>query len=311
MQELQSQGADGFVYKTSLKFTKNVIDNIIKEIYKLEELGHSSPSGRTFKLNKGFHSVNLLDKNNGILDKSFFLKLLVSRIQEIMFNHFQNKNTGINYVNKLGALNITEFWCNILRVGDYNIPHNHPNCDISGNFYLNTIDPTKKTHSTDGALIFIKDSSYNYYDFCNDNELSSFTVIPAVNDGIIFRSWKRHFVLPHFTNEDRIGIAFNARYENNYSYDKIYPKPYWLPIKYSYIIKESDYDKVNKCVKIPFNISSWFDNVFTPQLKDNHTLYIRISVNEENPIGKNINLTYEQLKNIIHLYPNGFNNFFI
>ena len=40
-------------------------------------------------------------------------------------------------------------------------------------------------------------------------------------------------------NFKRIGIAFNCRLVNSYSYDNIYPIPYWLPIKYMYKINKN------------------------------------------------------------------------
>ena len=56
-------------YGTSLKFNDKTLSNIIKEIYSLEGEGkYSSQSGRTFKIHKGFHSVNILDPKYGILE---------------------------------------------------------------------------------------------------------------------------------------------------------------------------------------------------------------------------------------------------
>ena len=33
-------------------------------------------------------------------------------------------------------------------------------------------------------------------------------------------------------------IAFTAVLDNNYSYDMIYPTPYWLPFKFSCVLNE-------------------------------------------------------------------------
>jgi hypothetical protein len=66
------------------------------------------------------------------------------------------------------------------------------------------------------------------------------TIIPKPNQGIVFNSFHKHIVMPHFSDEDRIGVAFNARYDNTFNYDKIYPIPYWLPVCYNYKIKKED-----------------------------------------------------------------------
>ena len=39
-------------------------------------------------------------------------------------------------------------------------------------------------------------------------------VTPQKNCGIIFRSYKTHVVLPHYSDEDRIVISFNININN-------------------------------------------------------------------------------------------------
>ena len=59
-----------FIHQCSLNFNSVKLKDIIKEIYQLEaENKYSSNSGRTFKINKGFHSVNIIDPKYGILEK--------------------------------------------------------------------------------------------------------------------------------------------------------------------------------------------------------------------------------------------------
>lgn len=227
------------IYNTSLEFNKQTLQTIINEIYSIEnEKIYSSESGRTFKINKGFHSVNLMDPKYDIFSKYPHIKILCSRIQELLTNHF--KTSKINWVdNEYGKLNIVEIWINILRITDYNIPHNHAHYDISGNFYLQT--NKKKTCDTDGSLIFLSKNSHHYY-LPQTVETSGSVpmIIPKPNQGIVFNSFHKHIVMPHFSDEDRIGVAFNARYDNTFNYDKIYPIPYWLPVYYNYKIKKED-----------------------------------------------------------------------
>ena len=238
-----------FIHECSLNFNDTKLNDIINEIYELEKEGkYNSTSGRTFKINKGFHSVNIIDPKYGILEKYENIKILCSRIQEILMN--QLKTQQINWVdNSYGTLKIKEIWINILRITDYNIPHNHPNCDISGNFYLKTI--TRKCCETDGNLLFLNKSNHNYFLPSNiQKPSSSTTLIPEKNVGVIFNSYHKHIVLPHFSDEDRIGLAFNAVYDPEWNYDKIYPIPYWLPLEYTYIIKEDDIEENKNIINI-------------------------------------------------------------
>ena len=98
-----------------------------------------SSDSRTFRLNKGFHSCNLFEKE--ILEKYENIKILVSRVQELLYNYFCVEN-NIDFTIAPQLLRIKEIWFNILRTGDFNTVHNHPNCFISGNFYLKV--PTRK-----------------------------------------------------------------------------------------------------------------------------------------------------------------------
>ena len=83
------------------------------------------------------------------------------------------------------------------------------------------------------------------------NETNALTIKPIVNLGVIFQSHLRHIVYPRFSNEDRIGIAFNAEIDYTYHYDKLYPTPYWCPINYSLKIDKSIIE--DKQINIIFN----------------------------------------------------------
>lgn len=231
------------IYNTNLQFNNETLSKIIKEIYELENDKNKKyhSIGRTFIVNKGFHSCNLLDKSKVNLENFEYLKLLISRIQELLYNYFEAGDINFN-VDIPGCLQISEIWVNILRQGDYNLPHNHANYDISGNFYLQTLNKEDKLNDKDGSLMFLNYDSVHHYlpKEIDPNEGISKFVIPGPNQGVIFRSHQKHIVFPHFSNKDRIGIAFNAKYVPTFTYDDIYPTPYWLPIRYNHVIKQED-----------------------------------------------------------------------
>jgi len=271
-----------FIHECSLNFNDTKLNDIINEIYQLEKEGkYNSKSGRTFKINKGFHSVNIIDPKYKILEKYENIKILCSRIQELLMNYL--KTNQINWVdNCYGTLKIKEIWINILRITDYNIPHNHPNNELSGNFYLKTI--TKKCCETDGSLIFLNKSNHHYYlpeEVQNSGSVT--TIYPKKNLGIIFNSYHKHIVMPHFSDEDRIGVAFNAVYDPEWNYDKIYPIPYWLPLEYTYIIQKEDIEEDKNIINIKF--------------KNEIILHNRINknINLKNYIGKTFLISKENM----------------
>ena len=199
-------------YRCNLNFNPETIAKIIFQIYELEndpdKKYHSV--GRTFKINKVFHSCNILEKYEE-------LRIMVSRIQELLYNHFSTEDITFTKI-KHGCLKINELWINILRLTDYNIPHNHCNHDISGNFYLQV--NKKKNLDTDGALSFIHYDSV-HFKLPSDIEPNNCPmIVPAENLGIIFRSHLKHVVLPHF-----------SRLKNVLLLPRLKKRPRWEKIK--------------------------------------------------------------------------------
>jgi len=229
------------IYHADLNFNEKTLKRIIEIIYELENDPDKiySSEGRTFKLKNGFHSINILDKKFGLMEKYEELNLMVSRIQEILFTEFTDRNLFCT-LKYSGEIFINEIWINILRIEDYNNPHTHTNCLLSGNFYLSVPKDISKTEGyKPGYLCWIgNDSKHLNCPFDMENRLH--LTEPIINKGVIFQSDMRHQVLPHFSKEDRIGCAFNSSYVNNYTYDDLYPVPYWLPLKYNKIIKEEN-----------------------------------------------------------------------
>ena len=218
-------------YQTNLNFTESTYANILQNIYAMETTKNNpySSDSRTFHLHKGFHSCNLLEGD--ILKKFTHLSLAVSRVQELLYNYFSTKYIDFNKTPN-AYLHITEIWFNILRRGDANMPHSHPNCHVSGNFYLQVPPPESRLHNLDGALVFIKTDNHNFYlPFSVGSQEGQANIIkPSVGHGILFQSHEKHVVLPHFSDTDRIGLAFNAVcVQRPGVYRSLKPTPYWMP----------------------------------------------------------------------------------
>jgi uncharacterized protein (TIGR02466 family) len=245
MVNFQVINVDG-IYNCDLGFNQATLDKMVKQIYELEndENKKFHSAGRTFQIKNGFHSCNILNPELGVMEKYKELNLLVSRIQEILFTEFNDSKLFCTF-NSMGEIYIKELWINILRIEDYNNPHTHPNNHLSGNFYLkvpNDMDSTKGTKYSPGynpgQLLWITQTNQNTCSFHPPTPIHS--TKPTENKGVIFESHMPHQVLPHFSKDDRIGCAFNSVYKEDYSYDDLYPIPYWLPLKYDVEIKKEN-----------------------------------------------------------------------
>lgn len=104
-----------------------------------------------------------------------------------------------------------EGWINVNGRGGYNAPHDHPGFAWSGCYYVKVPDGAKgdsgkiefldprtnaRVPTVDGAACF----------------LDTRKVKPEAGLLVLFPSYLRHWVYPNDEDEDRISIAFNARF---------------------------------------------------------------------------------------------------
>src|SRR5215475_14974280 len=104
-------------------------------------------------------------------------------------------------------------WAVIMRPGDYNVPHVHPDAHVSGVYYvevpdLSAADPDEAEPG--GSLVFLDPrSSANMFHIKDRRHTES--CVPAAGSLLIFPSYHMHAVFPYRGAGERISVAFNAR----------------------------------------------------------------------------------------------------
>ena len=103
-------------------------------------------------------------------------------------------------------------WANVLREGEYNTLHTHPNAVWSGVYYVNGNEKLDdKPFSGKLELIDPRPGASTHY-----NEHSTLygrcLLSPIAGQVVIFPSWLQHQVHPYFGKTPRISIAFNVNY---------------------------------------------------------------------------------------------------
>lgn len=106
-------------------------------------------------------------------------------------------------------LYVNNIWININSKGTFNRPHIHPDCLLSGVYYVSTPKDC-------GGISFLhpaKNQQYHIEDgiveeFTNFSA-ASWAVDPEVGKLVIFPAWLEHYVEVNQNNDDRISIAFN------------------------------------------------------------------------------------------------------
>ena len=88
-------------------------------------------------------------------------------------------------------------WFNVAFRGSYNAPHTHPDCQISGAYYIRTEQPSKE-YPFSGRTDFIHENmQYGFF--------------PKPGTLLLFPSDMLHWVHPYYGSDIRICLSFNAK----------------------------------------------------------------------------------------------------
>jgi uncharacterized protein (TIGR02466 family) len=101
-------------------------------------------------------------------------------------------------------------WANVLRRGNYNTPHNHPESAWSGVYYVDVGDAPDAA-SLSGLLEFLDPRPQVEMAGSPGRPFGApIRVKPEPGLIVVFPSWLHHFVHPYTGERPRISIAFNA-----------------------------------------------------------------------------------------------------
>ena len=174
---------------------ENINKNIEKRIYEKYE----GEKTRSASNEGGWHSV-------GNMHDDPVMEPII-----ILISH------GINELNYESNMNYTNYkiflWSNLNRPGDYNSMHAHPDCHLSGAYYV-------KVPEGDCGKLRLYNPMY-FYNYPNSQNskppYTSGRVDIKSEEGtlLIFRSPIMHDVTRNNTQEDRISVSFNIVFDSN------------------------------------------------------------------------------------------------
>ena len=156
------------------------------------------PKGRIYSNMGGYQSYDMPSDTTDI-------QPLVKEIEEHASNfakEFISPNKQV----------IDNMWININGYKDSNMPHNHPESDIAGVFYIKTPKDCGFLTMQHPALDVL-----NYYDLnlniekFNSYNSSIWKFRPTVNTLYLFPAWVMHYVSQNMSRKKRISISFNTR----------------------------------------------------------------------------------------------------
>ncbi|SIT09718.1 conserved hypothetical protein [Roseivivax lentus] len=110
------------------------------------------------------------------------------------------------------GLVLEDLWINILPEGGFHSSHIHPHSVISGTTYVAMPEGTSALKLEDPRLPMMMAAPVRKRDV--REELKSFVyVAPAVGDVLLWESWLRHEVPMNASEDERISVSFNYKWE--------------------------------------------------------------------------------------------------
>lgn len=104
-------------------------------------------------------------------------------------------------------------WAVIMRPGDYNMPHTHPDAHVSGVYYVEVpeLSPAEADESEPGGSLVFLDPRANATMYHLKDRRHTHSYLPVAGALVVFPSYHMHAVYPYRSAGERISVAFNAR----------------------------------------------------------------------------------------------------
>lgn len=111
------------------------------------------------------------------------------------------------------ALDLTitaEAWANVARAGNYTKPHVHPNCNISGVYYVDVGDAPPDDRDS-GVIEFLDPRQRpGMFETEGTVPFDAYRVVPNTGLLLLFPAWLYHYVHPYRGSRPRVSVAFNV-----------------------------------------------------------------------------------------------------
>jgi uncharacterized protein (TIGR02466 family) len=187
------------IFKTTV-FKENIENSFYKNYFlNLLKKEKNDKNNKIVSNVGGFQTKNLIllaDKN---VTENLFLKP-AAKFAKMLNNKIELK------------LQLQNFWINSNNKNDYNLLHNHFDCNISGVYYIKVPKESGRLVFQNGDLTKLNSNNYDYFN--NANFYSRYFFEINENDLYLFTSETLHYVEPNRSEKERISVAFNIKIIN-------------------------------------------------------------------------------------------------
>ncbi|MBC7397342.1 MAG: hypothetical protein H7333_07850 [Bdellovibrionales bacterium] len=182
-----------FVLQKPLKLDPKIHRELKRTTLKLPEVDEAGMSWSTKNYPNGYTSYGSLSE----LHRQFTVFDTLKKSLDREVKAFCKK-AGITF--QRGELRLSSLWVNIMPKNCYHAFHAHPNSIVSGTYYLNV---PKKT-----SPLRLEDPRVGLFMACPPRPIRV-DLLPRAGEVILFESWLKHEVPPHYTEEERLSVSFN------------------------------------------------------------------------------------------------------
>lgn len=190
------------VYQAPLtKLPRNFNIELKEEILQIKKVDKEGQAWSKKNYRSGYTSYGSLDQLT--LFSSSFLTL-----QKTIDRHVSQFVRLLQMDINPSELQMTRCWVNVMDKGAQHSSHLHPLSVISGTYYVQT--------PADGSPLKFEDPKLPYYMASPPRKSKSkienqrfFYLKPKPGQVVLFESWLKHEVPPHFSSQSRISVSFN------------------------------------------------------------------------------------------------------
>ena len=175
---------------------EEIKDDLVKYAYDLKD---SDITGVSISNYGGWQSSSFQVKNE----------------DDILHNFLINCLSGFPVIHESTNIKV-EAWININKPGDYNVRHNHPNCNLAGVLWI-------RCPQNCGQILFESPNDFESYneiesyksEFRDKNKFHhSYCFNPVEGRLVVFPSHLIHLVKENKSDSDRISVSFNLSLQN-------------------------------------------------------------------------------------------------
>ena len=181
------------IHEIPVKNFKSIKKELVDFVYDQQQ---RDSSGVVFSNSGGWQSQSVYHTYDNILLRT---------IKESVITYFK-KNILLSKEIKYEGL-----WMNINKKGNFNLPHDHPGCNMAAVFWIKSSPRSgniefQSPHNFTGAAEI---ESYTNDFGMKTNAYSTFWINPTEGSIVMFPASLVHRVCPNENDEDRISASFN------------------------------------------------------------------------------------------------------